>query len=60
MSMNAWISAPKRGTGLLALALRDMHTLGFSARGRVVFGMEPRDSGHNAVEFWFGSTSDHG
>lgn len=58
-SVSLWHVPTKRRTGVLPSATRDLNAIGFSANGRVLFGVGPWDSGHAAVELWSGKTSDH-
>jgi eukaryotic-like serine/threonine-protein kinase len=57
-TVSLWHVPTKRRTGVLPSATRDLNAIGFSANGRVLFGLGPWDSGHAAVELWPG-TSDH-
>ena len=58
-SVSLWHVPTNRRTGILPSATRDLNAIGFSANGRVLFGLGPWDSGHAAVELWSGNTSDH-
>ena len=57
--VSLWHVPTKRRTGVLPSAARDLKAIGFSANGRVLFGLGPWDPGHAAVELWSGNTSDH-
>lgn len=58
-TVSLWHVPTNRRTGVLPSATRDLDAIGFSANGRVLFGLGPWDSGHAAVELWSGNTSDH-
>jgi WD40 repeat protein len=57
--ISLWHVPTKRRTGVLPSATQDLNAIGFSANGRVLFGLGPWDASHAAVEVWSGNTSDH-